>query len=192
MNSIRTSFPLLTFLGLFLVLAAPVTRADDMAQHHAAMSHGAILTEPGNDAFGTIQEVVRKLRQNPDTDWSRVNLEALRQHLVDMDNFTKHVSEIKKTDIKSGVELEVRADSKEASASLARALSAHPQMIKDEFGWDIAVSGTGPVYRLRVTSSRAADVAQIRGLGYIGIMALGEHHQMHHWMIATGKNPHQN
>jgi hypothetical protein len=183
-----------TCLGLSLMFANPAVTAEEMNRNHgssADMHHHQMLTEPGNDAFGTIQEVVRKLRENPHTDWSRVNLEALRQHLVDMDNFTKHVSEISKRNIKSGVELEMRADSEATSQSLARALAAHPRMIKDEFGWDIAVSGKGPVYRMRVTSPRPQDVEQIRGLGYIGIMALGQHHQMHHWIIATGGNPHQ-
>jgi hypothetical protein len=181
-------------LTLLLSLSAPSVHADEM-QHHPGhmegMNHAAKLTEPGNDAFGTIQEVVRKLREDPHTDWSRVNLEALRQHLVDMDNFTKRVSVISKRNIDSGVELQVRADDKQANASLARALSAHPRMIKQEFGWDIKVSGKGPDYRLRVTSPHEQDAAQIRGLGYIGIMALGDHHQMHHWIIATGGNPHQ-
>ena len=183
-----------TCLGLSLMFATPAVTAEEMNHGHgntADMHHHQRLTEPGNDAFGTIQEVVRKLRENPHTDWSRVDLEALRQHLVDMDSFTKHVSEISKRNIKSGVELEVRADSEAASQSLARALSAHPRMIKDEFGWDITVSGKGPVYQMRVTSPHPQDVEQIRGLGYIGIMALGQHHQMHHWIIATGGNPHQ-
>jgi len=187
-------YPLLsTCLGLYLVVLTPSAGAEEMTHHQdnsADMHHHQVLTEPGNDAFGTIQEVVRKLRENPHTDWSRVNLEALRQHLIDMDNFTKHVSVISKRNIKSGVELQVRADDEKASQSLARALSAHPRMIKQEFGWDIKVSGTGPVYRMRVTSPRPQDTAQIRGLGYIGIMALGQHHQMHHWAIATGGNPH--
>jgi len=181
-------------IGLSLIFVIPAVSAEEMNHHQdglAAMHHHQVLMEPGNDAFGTIQEVVRKLRENPHTDWSRVNLEALRQHLVDMDNFTKHVSEISKRNIQSGVELEVRADSEAASQSLARALSAHPRMIKDEFGWDIAVSGKGPDFRMRVTSPRPEDVEQIRGLGYIGIMAMGQHHQMHHWIIATGGNPHQ-
>ena len=186
---------IITCMGLVLMAQVQVAKADDMTHHQgnsASMHHSRMLTEPGNDAFGTIQEVVRKLRQDPKTDWSKVNLEALRQHLVDMDNFTKRVTVISKRNIDSGVELQVRADDEQASASLARALSAHPGMIKQEFGWDIKVSGKGPEYRIRVTSPHEEDAAQIRGLGYIGIMALGEHHQMHHWAIATGNNPHRN
>src|SRR6266849_4305163 len=39
---------------------------------------------PGQDAFGSIAEIVRLLEADPATDWSRVDLERLRQHLVDM------------------------------------------------------------------------------------------------------------
>ena len=40
---------------------------------------------PGQDAFGAIQEIVQILDADPKTDWSKVDLEALRQHLIDMD-----------------------------------------------------------------------------------------------------------
>jgi len=39
---------------------------------------------PGQDAFGAIAEVVRFLEADPETDWSAVDLERLRQHLIDM------------------------------------------------------------------------------------------------------------
>ena len=43
---------------------------------------------PGQDAFGAIQEIVQILDADPKTDWSKVDLEALRQHLIDMDEVT--------------------------------------------------------------------------------------------------------
>jgi len=48
---------------------------------------GAGLSTPrmvGQDAFGAIREIVRILDADPKTDWSKVDLEALRQHLIDM------------------------------------------------------------------------------------------------------------
>jgi hypothetical protein len=39
----------------------------------------------GQAAFETIAAVVRRLEADPSTDWSRVDIEALRRHLVDMD-----------------------------------------------------------------------------------------------------------
>ena len=35
-------------------------------------------TLPGQDAFGTIQEIVQILEADPNTDWSKVNIAALR------------------------------------------------------------------------------------------------------------------
>ncbi|WP_419694904.1 hypothetical protein ACN2CC_32530 [Mesorhizobium muleiense] len=45
-------------------------------------------TMPGQDAFGAIQEIVRMLEADPETDWSKIDLEALRQHLIDMNEVT--------------------------------------------------------------------------------------------------------
>jgi hypothetical protein len=39
---------------------------------------------PGQVAFGAIPEVVRILEANPATEWSKVNISALQQHLIDM------------------------------------------------------------------------------------------------------------
>src|SRR5437763_2768602 len=62
--------------------------------HPAAMDHlahaqairdcdGPLPTSPGQAAFGAISEIVRLLKADPNTDWSKVNIEALRQHLID-------------------------------------------------------------------------------------------------------------
>ena len=40
------------------------------------------------EVFGTIQEVVRILDADPTTDWSKVNIAALREHLIDMNEVT--------------------------------------------------------------------------------------------------------
>ena len=45
-------------------------------------------TQTGQAAFAAIAEIVRILEADPKTDWSKVNLEALRQHLIDMDDLT--------------------------------------------------------------------------------------------------------
>ena len=69
-----------------------------MRQHHQGMMpmgghdgmHGASTTPtmPGQDTFGAIQEIVQILDADPKTDWSKVDLEALRQHLIDMNEVT--------------------------------------------------------------------------------------------------------
>ncbi len=49
-------------------------------------------TMPGQDAFGAIQEVVQILQADPTTDWSKVNIARLREHLIDMNEVTLHAA----------------------------------------------------------------------------------------------------
>src|SRR5271167_2194275 len=58
------------------------------AMHAAQFARTGIPTMPGQDAFGAIQEIVQILQSDPKTDWSKVDLEALRQHLIDMNKVT--------------------------------------------------------------------------------------------------------
>jgi hypothetical protein len=53
----------------------------EMHARHAAQMAGAAPTLAGQDAFGALQEIVRKLEADPNTDWSKINLEALRAAL---------------------------------------------------------------------------------------------------------------
>lgn len=148
------------------------------------------LTEPGNDAFGTIQEVIRILEADPNTDWSKVNLEALRQHLVDMHNMTLHVTVLYQKPFDNGLEILVMPDSAKAGASLDRVFAAHPAQLERETGWKMTVRKKNDKYDLVVTTQNLSEVAKVRGLGYIGILATGAHHQLHHWAMATGQHPH--
>jgi hypothetical protein len=67
-----------------------------MMRHHqdmpmegyAGMRRALTPAIPGQDAFGAIQEVVHILDADPKTDWSKVALEPLRQHLIDMNEVT--------------------------------------------------------------------------------------------------------
>jgi len=148
------------------------------------------LSEAGQDAFGTIQEVIRRLNSNPNTDWKKVNLEVLRQHLIDMNDMTLHVDVISKKPIKYGALIVIKPNTKRSKSALKRILKAHPKQLKMQTGWDMKVTQDGDTYILKTTSNNKKDVDKIRGLGYIGLMAFGMHHQVHHWMMATGKNPH--
>jgi hypothetical protein len=180
-----------------LLIVCEFSYADELLQHdHTMMHHGSSattpLTQPGNSAFAAVQEVVEKLMADPNTDWSRVNLEALRLHLVDMNNFTLHVKVVSQKPVKNGVEFTVLPTTDEAAGSLDRLFAAHPAILKQESGWDMrATKNKGGGYTARVTSNNPNDVEKIRGLGYIGIVALGKHHQLHHWQMAIGVNPHQ-
>src|SRR5215216_7575153 len=80
----------------------------DHAAHQAAMAEcaGALPTSPGHAAFGAISEIVRLLEADPKTDWSKVNVEALRQHLIDMDHVTMRADVVQRT-VAGGMHLDI-------------------------------------------------------------------------------------
>ena len=77
-----------TALGVVLVAGGVWAQSpqpmppDHMHQHHHPMGTDAM--QPGQAAFGAMAEVVRTLEGDPATDWSKVDIERLRQHLIDM------------------------------------------------------------------------------------------------------------
>jgi hypothetical protein len=156
------------------------------AQHQHTMGDSAPLNMPGNDIFGAIQEVVQKLDADPNTDWSKVDLEALRQHLLDMKAFTEEVKLVSQKPIQNGVEIHVQPQTSRATGALKRLFNMHPAMLKKERGWDMMAKQSGGEWLITCTTKVYSEVEKIRGLGYIGLLAEGAHHQMHHWMVATG------
>lgn len=172
------------------------TTEHEMMDHHNTTIHkigestDTPLTEPGNDIFGTIQEVIKKLENNSNTDWSKVDIEALRQHLLDMKVMTEHTKVVDRKTMKNGVRITVQPTTERAKEALKRVFDAHPAMLKKETGWIMKVNKNEEQYILNVTTNNPDEVDKIRGLGYIGLMAYGKHHQKHHWMMATDRNPH--
>jgi len=156
------------------------------AQHNHMNMDSTPLTMPGNDVFGTIQEVVQKLEADPKTDWSKVDLEALRQHLLDMKAFTEEVEVISNKPIENGIEIQVRPETDRSAGALKRLFSMHPAMLKMEKGWDMKAKQTGDQWTITCTTKVNSEIEEIRALGYIGLLVEGTHHQLHHWMIATG------
>ena len=76
----------LSCLVPLLLAAGPL--AAQAHQHTPGMVHGAAAVEPpreaGQAAFAAIAEIVARLEADPMTDWSRVDLEALRQFGLDI------------------------------------------------------------------------------------------------------------
>ena len=90
-----------------------------------------IPTMPGQDAFGAIQEIVRILETDPKTDWSKVNLEALRQHLIDMSEVTLKADAVTKP-IDGGIQVTVTGTGRTVDAIQRLSwLCVHPQRRSD-------------------------------------------------------------
>lgn len=185
----RTALALL--MGIIATLTIPAHAAEEVHRHQTDPLAAPPLAASGNDAFGAIKEIVDKLIADSQTDWNRVDLEALRKHLVDMHHLTLNVAVKSQKPIEGGVEFTVMPSTPESTASLERLIPAHSAMLKQELGWEMHTTPRKGSYVVRVTSPKTEDIPKIRGLGYIGIVAMGQHHQPHHWRMATGAGPHQ-
>lgn len=141
-------------------------------------------TQAGQEMFATISEIVRILEASPDTDWSRVDIPALRKHLIDMHEVALHArADI--ADIPGGVRIRVTGQGRTLPA-IHRMLAMHARTMNGRFGWHVRAEPLADGDLLTVTSEDPGEVAKIRGLGFMGIMVYGTHHGMHHLAIARG------
>ncbi len=159
-----------------------------MMHHQGMMTADQIPSAPGQDAFGAIQEIVHILEADPKTDWSKVDLEALRQHLIDMNEVTLKAAETPKT-IDGGLEIAVTGEGRTLLA-IQRMLPAWAAAMNGYQGWTTSAVPLPDGVRLTVTASDPRETAHIRGLGFIGLMVSGSHHQPHHLAMAKGEFDH--
>jgi len=167
-----------------------------MPRHQGAMGghggmHGASATPslPGQDAFGAIQEVVGILESDPKTDWSKVDLEALRQHLIDMNEVTLKAEAAAKQ-IDGGLEIAVTGNGRTLVA-IQRMIPAHAQSLNGLNGWSATAATLPNGVALTVTAADSKEVQHIRGLGFIGLLTSGSHHTPHHLAMAKGAFDHE-
>jgi hypothetical protein len=193
-------------LFLLALVAAPgLALAQDMSGQHGAAQHGqhmpgmshtghgmdgdAIpegLREGGQSAFAAIQEIVAQLMADPETDWSRVDIEALRQHLIDMDNVTMR-AQVAAREIDGGARFEATSEDPAVTASIRAMVPAHAETMNGAKGWTMQAEEIPGGAVLTVTGNAPVG---IRALGFIGVMTVGMHHQAHHRALAAGLNPH--
>ncbi len=156
------------------------------AQHAHYGSGGPI--ETGQSAFAAIAEIVQILSDDPSTDWTEVNIQALRDHLVDMELVTTEAN----VRTQSGgriVEFNITGAGDVADA-IERMAIAHSPMLEMATGWAVTAepSSSGATMRIEVETDQELD--RVTGLGFFGVMSIGAHHQTHHLQLAMGEDPH--
>ena len=143
--------------------------------------------EAGQSAFAAIQEIVLILRADPQTDWSKVNVEALRQHLIDMNNVTLS-AQVKTEATPQSVKFIVTGAG-DVAGSIQRMVLAHADAMNGANGWTLQGEKIADGAILTVSAS-APELAKAKALGFIGTMTEGMHHQEHHLALARGVDPH--
>lgn len=155
---------------------------------HGQAASAAAPQLPGHDAFGAIQEVVRILEADPKTDWSKINLAALREHLIDMNDVTLKSTVVERT-VDGGFEATVTGEGR-TRAAIKRMVTAQARQMDGQRGWNVKAEEIAEGVRLTATANDARETAHLRGLGFIGLLASGAHHQSHHLAMAKGEFAH--
>lgn len=191
----RNRFVLGLIVAIAVATSVVVTGSSlGKAQNHTDMNHAqpmgseaAMPTMPGQEAFGTIQEIVRILEADPTTDWSKVNIAALREHLIDMDEVTMRAVATERP-LSNGVEIMVTGEGRTRDA-IKRMVPAHTHELV-ALGWQAGTEDLPNGVKLIVTTGDPRQLMKLKALGFMGIMVLGSHHQPHHLMMAKGEFTH--
>jgi hypothetical protein len=175
----------------------PAAPGGGMPHHPPMPHHGGSVGAAGasglvgQDAFAAIAEIVALLDADPKTDWSRVDLERLRQHLIDMHEVVLR-AEVRQTPVPGGLVMEVTGAGRTERAIRAMVIPHAAEL--DRLPAYLARTETIPGgVRLTVTAAGgqdAAAVARLRGLGFVGLLTEGGHHRPHHLAMARGDRPH--
>ena len=149
---------------------------------------GSAPTMPGQDAFGAIAEIVRILDADPSTDWTKVDIERLRQHLIDMNEVVLR-SAVRSTPVPGGLAMEITGSGRTEQAIRAMVVP-HAVELDRMPEWSAKTETLPGGVRLTVVARKPDDaklVARIRGLGFAGLITEGAHHQPHHLAMARGE-----
>ena len=93
------------------------------------------------------------------------------------------------TKIDKGVQIDVTGSGR-TLAAIQRMLPAHARELNELRDWQAKTDALPNGVRLTVISNTPTEVAHVRGLGFIGLMASGSHHQPHHLAMARGEHLH--
>lgn len=163
--------------------------------HSDTESHGSVAAlmessplEPGQGMFGAISEI-NKIIEATGADWANVDLDALWEHLKDMDALMTS-AKVEKVELPDGLRMLVSGEGA-AERAVRNMIPAHSEFLRSvRPNWDISLNGDGARYELVVTSTDAREAAKIKALGFSGFMVQDDHHASHHLGIGMGEQVH--
>lgn len=189
----------LAAVGAVFALAALPAAAQEH-QHTPGMQHqpGMVMDgakpavlplEGGQAAFAAVGEISNMLQADPRTDWSKVDVEALRGHLIDMDNIMMK-ARVVTTPVPGGARFDVSGPDQAVRESIQHIVAAHTVMGETDEGRRVVSAPTADGATMTVTGKDEDAQTKVRALGFFGLVTGGTHHQQHHLMMAKGEMRH--
>lgn len=184
----KFTLPAILLIALSANATADNSQKMDHSQHMKMMKSADntdVPTEAGQAGFAAIAEIVRLLSENPDTDWSKVNIDALREHLLDMDRLVTG-AEVQEQAIENGMRFNVTGKSAVLRA-IQNMVPAHTAELSKIPEYTATTETIDNGVAMIITGKDDKTALKIKGLGFFGLMATGSHHQPHHFSMATGQ-----
>ena len=182
--------PATTIATFAAAMATPLAAQHADHSGHAAHVMAApgvsgVPSEPGDGSFAAIIEIVAILSADPDTDWTRVDIDGLREHLVDMNQLVVGAS-VRTEPLPDGLRMQIGTSGRPGKAA-SRMVPAHAPFLAAGTGWKSEVASDGDEIVCTVTAADAGAVARIQALGFFGLMAPGDYHRPHYMAMARGE-----
>ena len=140
--------------------------------------------EPGQGAFASVAEIVAMLTNDPATDWDKVDINALREHLIDMDELILKASATTKVHADKIV-FTVTGTGRTLQA-IRTMVPAHSGVLDKTTAWNVVGEATDTGAIMTISSKNQIALKVVKALGFYGVMATGAHHQPHHLAMAKG------
>ncbi len=188
------SHRLITVCSVFLAIlslsqqAAGQQHSGNAVHNHASHSNSRNTPlQHGQATFAALIEIVALLESDPETDWRNVDIDALREHLLDMNRLMLDTTASKSILAETRIRFEIHG-TLAAVPSIHRMTTAHARFISRSRGWSVepVLNDRGAI--LTITADHPATVDRLYALGFYGFMSLDSHHQAHHYQMATGQS----
>jgi len=157
-----------------------------MPAMHGGM-HGMMPMPSGSSVFDALSMEVAHLEADSATDWSKVDLEALRQHLIDM-NLVMMDATVTQKAVDGGISMKITGTGRTVGA-IQRMVADHMAALAKSGQYVTKTTTLPNGVTATVTApagASAAAVTKIRALGFAGLMTEGNHHMRHHGAMARG------
>jgi hypothetical protein len=162
------------------------SHAPDM-NHGSTVSDGVSLQEGGQSTFAALIEIVDLLEKEGSTNWSKVDIDGLREHLLDMDQLILNTTSMTSLVGEKQIQFNIRGTSSSVP-SIHRMVPAHSRFIQQSRGWSISYGLDDDGATLAISAEDTATIERLSALGFYGFMSLDSHHQAHHYQMALGNS----
>ena len=177
----------ITVLALSFWAAKPHSGQKHSIGHKHISNLNNLPQEGGQAIYAAIIEVVALMEKDPETDWSKVNIDRLRTHLMDMNYLILDTEATTVVAADDEIQFDVLGN-EESTPSVHRMIQAHSQFIAQKRGWTVEPKLYENGATVTIIVEDSSEIKRLKALGFYGFMSLDSHHQAHHYQIALGRS----